>query len=355
MDTSPCLGVMAAEAVSPAGKQSGANNRAASPGTGADRAVQLTPFAKRLPKPLRSGNLQVDSTRLIEHEATQKVISLLQAHPSQSLLSLASLQTNLRCQASSDDYWGSDVKNLMKLPSHWMSQWLVDASKGDLVQKDMEKIVEVDPQAPATMFHFATQTKPGHKLPDLCLEKQVCCRVFFQRARLLSHRLTGWKAKALNKDGSLNWGAGGCFTLEFDEGRAVAIHHVSGDSATIPNHVHITKDFSLVDNWSDSCAAVKLHPSVYLCKDLFDAKAGPHKHELSGMQAPELNQLAEVVHAELAEARTKVVADTLDENPEFLKEASKKRHSSATAKAREARKVATQKKLKARTVDLNSL
>lgn len=318
--------------------------------------VELTPFAKRLPKPQRTGSLQSDCTKSIEHAAIQKIISLLQDHPSHALMTLASLQSNLATNDSTtDDCWGSNVKALGKLPVHWVSQWLVDASQGELRQCDMEKMVEHDSQAAFTLFHFATQTKPGHKLPVECLDKKVCSKVFFERAKVLGKRLVSWKEKALTHDGSIKWGDGGCYKLTFEDGKAKTITHVSGDSAKIPSHVTITKDFILMNNFSDSTACLELAPATYTCKDFFLPEQGPNKHELSHMQAPELKSLAEVVKGGLQETSKKLTADTIDEDPKFLQEASKKRQLSAVAKAREARAAHANKKKKMRQVDLNKL
>ncbi len=107
----------------------------------ANRGSQLSSFAQKLPKPLRTGSLHRDSTRSMEHAAIQKIISLLQDHPSHALMTLASLQGNLSAMDSgTDDFWGSSVKTLGKLPVHWVSQWLVEAGQGELRQIEMEKI-----------------------------------------------------------------------------------------------------------------------------------------------------------------------------------------------------------------------
>ena len=334
------------------GRSSGTGTTAgaANPGT------QLSPYAKKLPKPQRTGSLQSDCTRSIEHEAIQKIISLLQDHPSHALMTLASLQSNLSTiDSATDDCWGPSVKTLGKLPVHWVSQWLVEASQGELRQVDMEKMVEYDNQAAFTLFHFATQTKPGHRLPVECLDKKVCSKVFFERAKVLGKRLVSWKEKALSHDGSIKWGEGGCYKLTFEDGKAMAITHVSGDSAKIPIHVTITKDFILMSNFSDSTACLELSPATYTCKDFFTAEMGPNRHELSHLQAPELKSLAEVVKGGLQETSKKLTQDTIDEDPKFLHVASKKRQLSAVAKAREARIAHADKKKKLRQVDLNKL
>jgi hypothetical protein len=334
------------------GKASDSGDRAevGSPGT------PLSPYARKLPKPQRTGNLQTDCTRSIEHDATQKIITLLQQHPSQALMTLANLQSTLtHTSAVTEDSWGPGVKTLGKLPVHWVSQWLVEASQGELRQVDMEKMVEYDNQAACTLFHFATQTKPSHKLPVECLDKKVCSKVFFERAKVLGKRLVSWKEKALCHDGSIKWGDGGCYKLTFEDGKATAITHVSGDTAKIPGHVTITKDFTLMNNFSDCSAYLELAPAVYTCKDFFAAEQGPNKHELSHLQAPELKSLAEVVKGGLQETSKKLTQDTIEEDPQFLHQASKKRQMSATAKAREARLAQANKKKKLRQVDLNQL
>jgi hypothetical protein len=323
----------------------------------ANRGSQLSSYAKKLPKPLRTGSLQRDSTRSMEHAAIQKIISLLQDHPSHALMTLASLQGCLSAMDSgTDDCWGSNVKTLGKLPVHWVSQWLVEASQGELRQIiEMEKIVEFDNQAAFTLFHFATQTKAAHRLPVECLDKKVCSKVFFERAKVLDKRLVSWKEKALCQDGSIKWGEGGCYKLTFDEGKAIAINHVSGDEAKIPSHVTITKDFILMNNFSDSAACLELAPATYTCKDFFTAEMGPNKHELSNLQALELKSLAEVIKVRQEISKKKLTQDTIDEDPTFLDESTKKRHQCSATKARAARMAHADKKKKLRQVDLNKL
>jgi len=68
-----------------------------------------------------------------------------------------------------------------------------------------------------------------------------------------------------------------------------------------------------------------------------------------------LKSLAEVVKGGLQETSKKLTADTIDEDPKFLQEASKMRQLSAVAKAREARVAHADKKKKMRQVDLNKL
>jgi hypothetical protein len=190
-------------------------------------------------------------------------------------------------------------------------------------------------------------------LPVECFDKKVCSKVFFERAKVLGKRLVSWKEKALSHDGSIKWGEGGCYKLKFEAGKAIAISHVSGDEAKIPSHVTITKDFILMNNFSDSTACLELAPATYTCKDFFTAEMGPNKHELSNVQAPELKSLAEVIKGRQEISKKKLTQDTIDEDPTFLHESTKKRHQSAAgSEAREAWVAHAGKTMKLRQVEV---
>lgn len=145
----------------------------------------------------------------------------------------------------------------------------------------------------------------------------------------------------------------GCYKFEWaDTGRATSIIHRSGSTATLPAHVVVTREFELLDNWSDFDATVQLAPTKYVCHELFPAEGLPNIAMYKTTRPPALYakaiDISAAYHAQLAENRVGELADKCT----IVAGAKAARRQDTAARARVARSKASAVKRQARRIVL---
>lgn len=307
----------------------------------------ISPWAKKIPKVKKTGDVDKDLQLNIERDSLIYIMDTLAANPSLVMPTKGFMERELKKQAGAEktkqgNYIGgapfpADYKYLAKIPRYWYTSWMVENSDGEIT-KDMASNLELaDSAVLRRAFDFFTCTHSGHAWPQLALDRSVMSKMFAARSEECGPRLKGWWARAVRRDSTVDWSKGGAYTLLFDQatGRASRVKHVSGSTVDIPARINITADFSLVNGWSDSDAAAQLPPHEhYKLINFFTDETTPPLSIIMNKKAERLQTLAKECLDELDGQLRAVAEKVIRPGEQVLKVAHDQRRHSALAKAR---------------------
>lgn len=103
-------------------------------------------------------------------------------------------------------------------------------------------------------------------MPDACKDREVASAAFKKRVRDLK-RLEKFTSIAYNHSTyAVHWKAVGCYELVFGEDEYVKqiTHRTSGATVELPEHVMISENDCLLENWNDYTAWVEFGPKQVL-------------------------------------------------------------------------------------------
>lgn len=177
--------------------------------------VNLSPFAKRCPKPRRTGDAQADSRSELEYAALQQVITILQENPGFTLETLGGLQRQLRGQRPEPEdkeprFSEKQFGTLGRIPDDWLAGWLQSLCNGALSNDLLAKVLRADPGAIVRLRRFALQMSDAVRMPPACQVKKICSRVLTDRHSTVGSPLNhDWVTANINGLGEINWKSGG--------------------------------------------------------------------------------------------------------------------------------------------------
>ena len=179
---------------------------------------KLEPYATRLPKSKKTGNMRTDRCAELNHSSLQKVISLLMQRPDMILQTLASLQAQIMDESTSDisggDMFDGDVKTLNKIPEEWWAAWVQNRCEGALADQIMLSMLAKDPAVVSKLRIFGTQLSGCISMPKECIVRKVCARVLTEHTALVFNPLSKpWVLKHVAVDGVVDWRSGGCSVM----------------------------------------------------------------------------------------------------------------------------------------------
>lgn len=337
-----------------------ASNKAASNPEG------VTPYAARLPRPKKSGDTERDSEAVAEHKAFQKLVSILEkAQNSDDAASrglvmhaLNYVQGKIERDAAADDnQFDANVTCIGKLPPSWTAAWLM-AMCPALTQDKLQLIAKNGADGLSHLYAYALQLPRGFAIPPQCKEKRVCYRVMSLVWERFGKRMSNeWMSTHIAKNGDVDWLKGGCYWFSFaEDGRAKTVHHVSGLSVDLAEHIFISKKFAITENWCDASASVRYddgpQPVKYLCMDLFPKTAPFYQLVIKKNKHPAVDEMAKQAALTLQQELEKARAGELQVEEQLLTTPAKERKAQAVEKARVARTVASEEKQKKRRVCL---
>lgn len=123
--------------------------------------------------------------------------------------------------------------------------------------------------------------------------------------------------------------------------------------AELPEHVFVSKQFQLVDNWSDADAIVQLAPTVYKCCELFADGEGPNTNMIKDTKDADFARPAMDLHGVVRAAEDQAKQGSLCEKRGLLQQSVSQRRKDSAAKARQARAKSSVERKKLRRVTLS--
>lgn len=145
----------------------------------------------------------------------------------------------------------------------------------------------------------------------------------------------------------------GCFSFKRGAaGKATHIKHISAGEKALPEHVFISKSFSLYDNCSDADARVELPPCTFKCCDFFGADEPPNTTIVRQCKPRCIYQVATDIYAQYQEQIRQDSVGEMSDKSKLLLQSSSERRKRSAATARDARTRATIERKQRRKVVL---
>ena len=204
-------------------------------------------------------------------------IDILWEKPKVRAECLAFLQMSSFQQQQDDlgpDYF-KEVSTLAKLCEE--KEWIVAyvCGKTGARANELGQAFVENPQCLVHIMEFLLAALRTLKVPHECAKKAVCAKTLDKRIGEAGDRHL-LLANGMVKGGKLNLGI---FVYEFDwveEKASHVIHRPTTCKVPVPPEYTITKQFELIDNFSDMKAYVQQGLNKYYLKDFFLKAQGPH-------------------------------------------------------------------------------
>jgi hypothetical protein len=270
----------------------------------------LCSYSKKFPKYKRTGNLHNDcegeAFRVVAMTVVDELMKDLSlAGPMKSWLEGRKAQQSKASELKSGR-WHETYCYLEKLSKDWCAEFLVMIAKNENTHLDSSLLNAIDHHDLTNLkkiFHLVTFTTPSTKLPRECLDKAVCSMVFQVRCKEVGDRVK-LLGTAVSSTGIVDWKKLGVYSLTFnDKNLCVSITHISGTTATLPDHIIIDTSYTLLSNDNDMTAMVKKGVAEYKLCELFDPAGQPWTMALD-KKASQLRKLAvdEAIKLEFAKS-----------------------------------------------------
>ena len=293
---------------------------------------KLVKFSESLPQVAKSGDSSQDEDLKYFRKQFIHVINLLWRNPKMSPRCVDWLDEKHRqeLEASSKSDCFKVISTLGKLDETWAASWIVQHSA--LTLKVLEKVCDVDSDGVRQLFIYALIASLAVKFPHSLKVKAVMSIALQMRHNQCGQRLARITSVSLvcPTSGAINWAKIGVYEplWEEKEERLWRLRHKpSGHIGIIPNHVIVTRDFKLLQNWCDSEATLVLKPSVFPCIDFFEAECGPFRMmQWSGSNDKNMSALAEAAEQEHEDEMARLDAHDVVETPTKFRQTSKSDH-----------------------------
>eukprot|EP00971_Amphidinium_carterae_P148208 2937566-Amphidinium_carterae.1 len=175
------------------------------------------------------------------------------------------------------------------------------------------------------LFQFGVQLQSTVAFPAACQDTEVATKTFKERCGEVGNRIARFiTAGGIGNDGSLHWNKCGCYTIHFENGKGKSVEHISGAIAQGPEHLTITKSFSIISNHLDSLAKVELLPASYVLHHLFDPTVAFKSTMVLDKKGMHVSQMADKTNTEVVAARSAAQVVALPDQKIFEEAKSKK-------------------------------
>lgn len=223
---------------------------------------------------------------------------------------------------------------LGKLDEDWVVQQLLNRTA--LTKTGLKRAKKFDEQSVQHIFAFILSAALSMKLPAECRSKTVMDRLVGERVEKIG-RCKGVSDDMILPTGQLNWLVKGCYKLVWaaDKSRCVEIVHTSSKAtATIPEHVLITQQYTLTNNHSDMQAMLSLTPNNYTLAQFFGASDGPQSFGCWFGRSRLVQQAAAQAHTYIENIRRQACAGTVATDKGIFEDVRQERKQAAATKAR---------------------
>ena len=233
----------------------------------ADGEDGLCWLAQRVPAAQRTGDIHADNQLAMRRDAFVKVVDGLWKAPEHAL-EVATYLESLKAAKASAPSAGQMAKltTLRALPESWQVGFLDAILKWG--QEKFEQMKTYDPEAIRHLMAFAVNAAPSLRLSQWagCKDADVLRETLQTRVAAAGQRLALLQAWCPQdgQSGRLPWEACGVYELAWSEGRVTSItHRPTRASVTLPQVVHVTEEFSLIDNWCEASSRLEMGPVKY--------------------------------------------------------------------------------------------
>ena len=293
-------------------------------------STMLTPYAKRMPAPLPTGDELADDRNRAHHTAMQHAISNVQCDWEIEHLITATMSNYLAQKAEQEWRDGEDVfEKCTSLHNCSGDAFLIGFIVGnsDMTEQDVFKCKSKRPDFVQTMIMLATQHGDRLQYESRMKIKPIYFAWLESRVALFNGFLTNLKLdKAFDDTGVFNLRDFGCYFLKFHAttGKLIEATHRGTAHKVKVDDGFLDKTWRLEDNILDmSAKLVKAKmPDYPVCKLFEDAQTGPFSYEqFSGKAATKRlkenqKKVADIYEARKAAIRPEVESATISKQLE---------------------------------------
>ena len=249
--------------------------------------TRLVAFAQRLPQVARTGDTFEDDELKMKRAAFARVIDCLWRNES------IVLQADNWCQQRAASILKRDperylasLSTLKNLDETWACGFL--CGKTSLSLEKLEALCRVDPDAWRQLYQYGLVASVTLQFPPECKEIAVIEGALSTRMGECGDRLKKLDPMTIAHGRTLciDWGSFGVYELIWEEDKAThVVHRPTQCKVAFPAHIHISKQFRLLHNWSDHQAQLVFKPTQYsIASHFFGASEGPNLlRQLAGM------------------------------------------------------------------------
>lgn len=162
-----------------------------------------------------------------------------------------------------------------------MTRWLV---KHGVQEQFLDKANIRDPSFIGHLFTMLLGLSPTMTMPELLRQDPALAEKWFDARVAELGRLP--KVKPCCKaSGDYDFGKGSVYTLVWGEDGALAsVSHIDGTSVEVPKHLAVTREWKLVQWYSDGGATLQLPPVSHSLIKLFPGASGPQALKMTAPQ-----------------------------------------------------------------------
>lgn len=321
-------------------------------GSGADEG--LTPLAQRVPKVKQTASQSENNRRHRIRDYMVNLIDYICKNPEMAPDLWVSVSGGSLVGSGPDS--GSSTSGTKqinrpsfggKIPADVLANWMLSV-EGAPPKNVLDTIDSQDKDAVRDMFTYLCQIRPSDKVPDSAtVSLPVFNLMLTKRLAQVAPRLPGFFAQVVAGDGAVKWNKCPLYRTEFEGERLQTITHISGDSATLPDFINISRSYTLENPHDDMAACFTMPVDKQFIHQFFAADKGPNKHSLD-KKGRIMATLADKAAEEVAEQEKKLEDLTHVSSEPVLESRQKNIRQEALQRAREA--LSRQAK-KARTIE----
>lgn len=250
-------------------------------------ADELSPYAKKMPRPDRTGNPIRDTANLAAYDAAQHVITAIQRDWEHVLPLLGTIHKRESAKKAAKDALHADL-----FPHFGSYKRIKDDAfkmralmqKSDFVEDDLLAMMKKDSDVLDKLLTLITQIGCAQVLPDNLRVKDCCFQMILDRTSHCRNRLDRAKANGCIVEGRFDFKRFGCYILEFDEDKnLVAVTHratackVTVDGSWITDKAKFCLNFDDMNAYLEIAPYPKVHVHSFFKSEDGVAK-GPFEH-----------------------------------------------------------------------------
>lgn len=304
----------------------------------------LARLASKVPAVRRTGDRAADRVKTIQRDALVRIVDQLSKIPEYILplhgvMMSEDLIVNMKQQHRLE--WSGDYKVLASIPVAWEVQYLASRAAPLGIALSAETLDAIEGRTPddiKLLFSFDIQCAMTLPFPADCKDPKVASLTFAARAHTVGDRLrTLFDKGGFKQPGRVTF-TSACYTLQFDEANVFVkqVKHIGGETADIPPHVRVTREYNLVDNHLDQMAKVECPPVSYTLASFFAATAAFKVNmQVPGKRFKLLARVAELTTVGNNEKKAAEEAPIVQVNVKKAEKLMKERSQATLKKARE--------------------
>lgn len=323
------------------------------------------PLLKKLPPVRRTGDDMKDETTKLQRQAFEECDEVLWNSPELAFACSKWLQGHLKNDAEKGDYeedlFAQAPATIGHVEEKWLCAYLRDAFA--IPEVVLGSMKAYDGEAPRQLFLSRLHVASGLKCPKECQDKLVLRAAVDARVKMAEGLPAisvgeGDTATINSRTGAIDWARLGRFGVVFNErGRGTnTVHLPSGHQALLDDDLALSREWSLVHNWSDTKAILmKSAARKYKCADFFPRQRGAHASPAWSGANAQWQALVGEATTRVQKQRSAASEGTVESLGMQFEDAQKEKHLQATKRAREALRAKQDERESKRRVSLGSV